>query len=65
MGTSETDSFPTTSNMIAFSSPITGESVNQYILEGELGIYVDQQLKNKQIAAGEYTTEIYCIVTSW
>lgn len=59
------DRFPITSSMIAFTSPITGESVNQYILEGELSIYVDQQLKSKQIVAGDYTTEIYCKVTSW
>lgn len=56
-----TSGFPTAIHQLKGTTP-TG---NEYLLSGEVGIYVDKTLKNNRLPADFYSTEIYCIITSW
>ncbi len=60
-----TSGFPTAIHQLKGITPTYTEVINEYLLRGEVGIYVDKTLKNNRLPADLYSTEIYCIITSW
>lgn len=54
--------FPTTSYKIAETSPIFGETQKQYVLKGEIRIFVGTDLNRYSMPAESYSSIIYCFV---
>lgn len=57
--------FPTTASTVTFTSPTHGETISQYILTGQLRIFISPTLKNSIPPAALYTSTIYCFITSY
>ncbi len=60
-----TTTFPTTTNKVTVTSPIYGETEKQYVLEGEIRIWVNPNLGLSvyTVFSGNYSSTIYCHVT--
>ncbi|NLA93619.1 MAG: hypothetical protein GX842_09390 [Spirochaetales bacterium] len=57
--------FPTTTLQLKKTTSTHSEVITEHLLSGEVGIYVDKALKNSRLPADFYSTQIYCIITSW
>ncbi len=57
--------FSTTTHQLTTIAPTYTEVVNEHLLSGEVGIYVDKDLRKSRLPDDFYSTEIYFIVTSW
>lgn len=60
---SASNSFASTTSKVAVTSTIYGETENQYLLTGEIRIWVNSSITEFSPPSGAYTTNIYCIVT--
>lgn len=61
------NTFPTTSNKVEISSPMdefAGEKQNQFVLNGEIRIWVDSSLTKYSKPPESYSSTIYCILTA-
>lgn len=63
--TSTNTKFPTTSTKVPVVSPVFGETQNQYVLNGEIRIFVGTELTLYSMPADSYTSTIYCFVDAW
>jgi hypothetical protein len=60
---SASNSFASTTSRVAVTSTIYGETENQYLLTGEIRIWVNSSITEFSPPSGAYTTNIYCILT--
>ena len=63
--TSATATFPSTSSKVTVTSPIHNETEGQYVIYGEIRIYVDPELTMSAIPSSIYSSDIYCFLTSY